>query len=60
VCAADRTVHPELQRVLARRCTSTVEWPTGHSPFLSDPKRVADLLVGIVTIVNTAGLDEGA
>ena len=60
VCAADRTVHPDLQRILARRCGATIEWPTGHSPFLSDPKRVADLLVGIVDMVNIAGPDEGA
>jgi pimeloyl-ACP methyl ester carboxylesterase len=44
VCADDRTVHPELQRILARRCTETVQWPTGHSPFLSQPARVAKLL----------------
>jgi len=52
VCAADLTVHPDLQRILARRCGSTVEWPTGHSPFLSEPQRVADLLVSIVGLVD--------
>jgi pimeloyl-ACP methyl ester carboxylesterase len=44
VCADDRTVHPELQRILARRCTDVVQWPTGHSPFLSQPALVANLL----------------
>jgi pimeloyl-ACP methyl ester carboxylesterase len=44
VCAQDVAVHPDLQRVLARRCSSTVEWPTGHSPFLSRPELVTGLL----------------
>jgi pimeloyl-ACP methyl ester carboxylesterase len=44
VCADDFGVHPDLQRVLAKRCATTVEWPTGHSPFLSDPRRVIGLL----------------
>jgi pimeloyl-ACP methyl ester carboxylesterase len=44
VCTDDLVVHPDLQRILAERCTSVVEWPTGHSPFLSDPERVAGLL----------------
>jgi pimeloyl-ACP methyl ester carboxylesterase len=44
VCANDLTVHPELQRILARRCGSIVEWQTDHSPFLCRPDLVADLL----------------
>jgi pimeloyl-ACP methyl ester carboxylesterase len=44
VCADDLAVHPELQRILARRCDSTVEWQTDHSPFLCRPDLVADLL----------------
>ena len=44
ICADDLVVHPDLQRILAKRCTSVVEWPTGHSPFLSDPNRVSGLL----------------
>jgi pimeloyl-ACP methyl ester carboxylesterase len=44
ICADDLVVHPDLQRILAKRCTSAVEWPTGHSPFLSDPERVSGLL----------------
>jgi pimeloyl-ACP methyl ester carboxylesterase len=43
VCTDDLGVHPDLQRVMAKRCTNTVEWPTSHSPFLSAPDRVADL-----------------
>jgi pimeloyl-ACP methyl ester carboxylesterase len=47
ICADDLVVHPDLQRILAKRCTSAVEWPTGHSPFLSDPERVSGLLTEI-------------
>jgi pimeloyl-ACP methyl ester carboxylesterase len=44
VCADDMAVHPGLQRILARRCGSVTEWPTGHSPFLSRPDLVAALV----------------
>ncbi len=49
VCTEDQGVHPELQRVMARRCAAAVEWPTSHSPFLSAPERVADLLTRLAT-----------
>jgi pimeloyl-ACP methyl ester carboxylesterase len=44
VCSDDNTVHPDLQRILARRATTAIEWSTGHSPFLSQPSLVAELL----------------
>ena len=44
ICAVDNIVHPDLQRILAQRATTSLEWPTGHSPFLSRPDLVADLL----------------
>jgi pimeloyl-ACP methyl ester carboxylesterase len=47
VCADDLVVHPDLQRILAKRCTSVVEWPTGHSPFLSDPECVVALVTEV-------------
>jgi pimeloyl-ACP methyl ester carboxylesterase len=47
VCADDLALHPDLERILAKRCTSVVEWPTGHSPNLSDPERVAALIAEI-------------
>jgi pimeloyl-ACP methyl ester carboxylesterase len=47
VCANDLAVHPDLQRLLAKRCTTTLEWQTGHSPFLSRPDLVAGLLAGL-------------
>jgi pimeloyl-ACP methyl ester carboxylesterase len=47
VCADDQAMHPLLQRILARRCITTVEWPTGHAPFLSRPDLVAGLLADL-------------
>ena len=47
VCTLDNIVHPDLQRILGRRADRVVEWPTGHSPFLSRPDLVADLLVDV-------------
>ena len=47
VCSSDNIVHPDLQRILSRRADHVVEWPTGHSPFLSRPDLVADLLVDL-------------
>lgn len=44
VCAEDRGIHPALQRHMAARCTSSVEWTTAHSPFLNRPDLVAELL----------------
>jgi pimeloyl-ACP methyl ester carboxylesterase len=44
VCSHDNILHPGLQRILARRATASVEWPTSHSPFLSRPELVVDLL----------------
>lgn len=47
VCGDDFGVHPDLQRILARRCDVVDEWPTDHSPFLSAPERVVELLVEV-------------
>ena len=48
VCANDMGIHPDLQRILARRCTDSVEWYSDHSPFLSQPDRLADTLRDLV------------
>jgi pimeloyl-ACP methyl ester carboxylesterase len=48
VCALDRAVDPAVQRTMARRCTTAVEWPTGHSPYLSEPAEVAALVQAVV------------
>jgi pimeloyl-ACP methyl ester carboxylesterase len=53
VCANDLTVHPALQELLANRCTTRVEWDCGHSPFLSHPTLVADLLTELATAVRS-------
>jgi pimeloyl-ACP methyl ester carboxylesterase len=45
VCNDDMAVHPDLQRIMARRCGSVVEWATDHSPFLCRPDLVTGLLV---------------
>ena len=52
VCSRDRAVSPTLQRVLAARCTHVVELDTDHSPFLSSPDEMVELLV---TVARAAG-----
>jgi pimeloyl-ACP methyl ester carboxylesterase len=47
VCANDFAIHPELQRIMAARCSRQLEWESDHSPFLSHPELVTDLLAGI-------------
>ena len=44
VCADDRAVHPDLQRAMAQRATTRLEWPGGHSPALTRPGEVATLI----------------
>ncbi len=44
VCSEDRAIPASLQRQLAARAGTVVEWPTSHSPFLSRPDLVAELL----------------
>lgn len=47
ICARDNAVHPDLQRILADRATTSVEWDTDHSPFLADPTRVSAFLADL-------------
>ncbi len=44
LCTEDRTILPPLQRHMARHATDVIEWPTSHSPFLSEPQRLVELL----------------
>jgi pimeloyl-ACP methyl ester carboxylesterase len=45
VCAQDRAFPPELQReVFAARAGNVVELDSSHSPFLSRPARLAEIL----------------
>ena len=45
VCDLDQAVHPDLQRILARRADRQVTLPSGHSPFLSMPDRLAGIVL---------------
>ena len=44
VCSHDQAIPVEGQRRMAVRAEEVVEWPTSHSPFLSRPQAVADLV----------------
>ncbi len=45
VCTEDHALPVALQRSNAARVGTSIDWPTSHSPFLSRPELVADLLV---------------
>ena len=47
VCTQDQALLAEGQRALARRADRVVEWATDHSPFLSAPHLMVDLLDGL-------------
>lgn len=44
VCTEDRAITVEMQRLMAPRCGTVVELQASHSPFLSMPDKVADVL----------------
>lgn len=44
MCAKDATVDPGLQREIAPRASASIVLESGHSPFLSHPVVLADLL----------------
>jgi pimeloyl-ACP methyl ester carboxylesterase len=44
VCAKDNAISPVTQRFMAARASEIVEWDTDHSPFLTRPGDLADLL----------------
>ncbi|WP_393057623.1 alpha/beta hydrolase [Streptomyces sp. LN549] len=49
VCSQDRAIDPGVQREMSRRCSSTLTWNTSHSPFISEPGRVAAALRGLLS-----------
>jgi pimeloyl-ACP methyl ester carboxylesterase len=50
ICEADRAISVDREEQMAARATpNIVRWPTSHSPFLSQPHLVADLLATIAT-----------
>jgi pimeloyl-ACP methyl ester carboxylesterase len=44
ICSRDQALVPEVQRHVAQRCDDIVEIDSDHSPFLSHPEKLADLL----------------
>lgn len=44
VCAEDRALVPALQRAMATRAGTTLEWPVGHSPAAACPREIANLV----------------
>jgi len=45
VCTEDRMIHPDTQREMAAAAgAEVIEWHSSHSPFLSHPGLVADLV----------------
>lgn len=47
VCTRDKALTPDSQRSMAAQATTTLEWDTGHSPFLNRPELLAALLIGL-------------
>jgi pimeloyl-ACP methyl ester carboxylesterase len=44
-CAQDRAIDPLLQELMAARCDEAEIIESGHSPFFSQPQRLADLIL---------------
>jgi len=44
VCTNDQAIPVEAQRTMAARAEEVVEWPTDHSPFVTRPAAVAELI----------------
>jgi pimeloyl-ACP methyl ester carboxylesterase len=48
VCTNDQAIRAESQRKMAARAEVVVEWPTDHSPFVTRPEAIAELIAGYV------------
>jgi len=46
LCTQDQAIHPDRQRFFADRCSSVVALEASHSPMLSMPSRVAEIIRG--------------
>jgi pimeloyl-ACP methyl ester carboxylesterase len=44
VCTSDKALDPAAQRAMAVHADEVIEWPTDHSPFLTRPQELADVL----------------
>ncbi|WP_300604207.1 alpha/beta hydrolase [Trebonia sp.] len=53
VCAQDHGIKPDDQRAMAAKATDAVELDTSHSPFLSRPRQVADLIAERVRLYSS-------
>jgi pimeloyl-ACP methyl ester carboxylesterase len=49
ICDHDHAIDPLLQERLALRCTRIVRLPSDHSPFISQPKQLADIISSSAT-----------
>ena len=49
ICLDDRAQNVELQRRFAENAGQVLEWPGSHSPFLSKPELVVNLLANIAS-----------
>jgi pimeloyl-ACP methyl ester carboxylesterase len=49
VCGQDRSTSVELQRFHAARATRSLELPTGHHPFISQPDLVVEQVEALIT-----------
>ena len=47
VCSNDNAIPAADQRKMAMGASRSLEWDTGHSPFLNRPELVADLLIAL-------------
>ena len=45
VCTNDQALPVPSQRTMAARAAEVIEWPTDHSPFLTRPGEIAELVV---------------
>ena len=46
LCEEDKALDPALQRRMAGRCTTTVKFTSSHSPFISRPLQLAEVIAG--------------
>ena len=54
VCTEDRCIKPSAQRTWAKQATNAVERPYDHSPAVSHPDEIADLLADIARTATVA------
>lgn len=49
ICDGDRALPPPAQEAMSQAATNVITLNSSHSPFLSQPERVAEILAGIRT-----------